>query len=170
MKERTLINVLYGIIVVLLLSQAYLLSLYLGNLRREHAPVMSKMGERVISGDAALTVEALREDQTGEPPFTPLPGDHFEIAEFTLENLGTTTLDVIPLANFHLKDKFGYVYSVVAVPSDKDMLSGPLQPGDTLREEIGFEVRNGAEGLRFYYESGRRKDGMIIVDLGRSLI
>lgn len=132
---------------------------------RIHTPHQYPTGMRIVQGTVALTVHGVRTDDVGIPPFTPFPEDRFVITELTIENLGSTTIDIIPLFNLHIKDALGYVYSVVAVPSEKDMLSGPLVAGDTLREEVGFEVKKNASGLKLYFEPGDKKSGMIIVGL-----
>ena len=154
-------------VAVLLCTQAYLLMLYRDMQMRVHSPHQYALGARIIQGSVAFTVHGVRTDDTGIAPFNPLPDDRFVITELTIENLGTTTLDIIPLFNLHIKDLLGNVYSVVAVPSEKDMLSGPLLPSDTLREEVGFEVKKSAEGLRLYYEPSDKKSGIIIVDLNQ---
>ena len=165
MKERTIINILYAMVAVLLATQVLVLTLYRNIQMRTHTPHQFLLGERIAQGAVAFTVHKVRTDDEGVAPFTPLPGDRFVITELTIENIGTTTIDVIPLFNVHIKDALGYVYSVVAVPSEKDMLSGPLIAGDTLREEVGFEVRKDAQMLKLYYEPGDKKSGIIIVGL-----
>lgn len=169
MNKKYLVPTLISIIVLLLLQLSIVTALYLAR-----SPVktpqlaVGSLGTRITQNEEAVTVNGVRIDKNGAGQLAPLPGQHFVVVDLTLENLGQTPLQVAPLLNFHIKDSRGFVYSVTAVPSTHEMLSGNIASGDKLREEVGFTVDGSATGLRLYYESGRQSGGSaVIVDLER---
>lgn len=57
------------------------------------------------------------------------------------------------------------MYTIAAIPSRGAQFSGSILPGDTIREEIGFEVARDALDLTLYFEPGIADQTMIAVDL-----
>jgi hypothetical protein len=165
MERSRLIRALLVLAVGLITIQSFMIAKYQQNEKRFHLPQMVKIGERAHEAGLALTVSSVRTDDVGAPPFSPREGYRFVVADVTIENLATSSIDISPLLDFHVKDSEGNVYNVAVVPSEKEMLSGTLLPGDSLREEIGFEIKNNKHGLRLYYESGRMSDQIVVVDL-----
>ena len=124
-----------------------------------------KMSERVVGTDVAFTVHTLREDFVGAGPLTPPQGMKFVIADLTIENISTSSIQIIPLLNFYLKDEAGHVYRNSAVVSSHEMLSGEILPGDKLREEIGFAVPKDDQRWWLYYEPGMAGGQTFLVEL-----
>ena len=153
------------LITLLAISDIFLLLRYNRDVPTHAVLKAEPIGTRVVHPTVALTVHGVRNDVIGAGPLTPRKDTRFVIVDLSLENLASTTLDVAPILNFHIKDSAGWVYNSVAVPSMHEMLSGALLPGDILREEIGFEVATSATGLRLFYEPGRNEEGQFIIDL-----
>ena len=153
------------VITLLVLSDIFLLLRYNRDVPNRAVLRTETIGERIARPTVAFTVHGLRKDETGAGPLTPRKDSQFIIVELSIENLASTSLDVAPMLNFHIKDSTGWVYKSVAVPSMHEMLSGAIPPGDILREEVGFEVAQSATGLRLYYEIGRYNEEQFIIDL-----
>jgi len=62
-------------------------------------------------------------------------------------------------------DSAGNVYVVAAIPSQGAQFSGSILPGDTIREELGFEVAQHVSDLTLYFEPGTVDRSMFAVDL-----
>lgn len=125
----------------------------------------TKISERAVGTDVALTVHTLREDLVGAGPLTPPQGMKFVVADLTVENISTSSIQIIPLLNFYLKDEAGHVYRNSAVISSHEMLSGEILPGDKLREEIGFAVPKDDQRWWLYYEPGMAGAQTFVVEL-----
>jgi hypothetical protein len=74
-------------------------------------------------------------------------------------------MEMIPLLYFYIKDGAGNVYHPTAAPIMTDQLTGPLLPGETVREEIGFEVPQNIDHPVLYFERGTPGHPVIAVDL-----
>lgn len=113
-------------------------------------PLNTEVVSRVIS----MRVEKVRQDPIGAGPLTPRNGYTFIIPTITFTNNSTSSFELIPLLALHIKDSKGNVYNVTAIPSETNELSGPILPHDNVREEVGFEVAEGASNLVLYFETG----------------
>lgn len=153
------------LIACLLVSDIYFIVRYNREVPKHETLSTGPIGVKIIHPTVAFTVHGVRKDTTGAGPLTPRKDSQFIIVDLSIENLASTSLDIAPILNFHMKDDAGWVYNSVAVPSTHEMLSGAILPGDTLREEVGFEVATSATGLRLYYEPGRTTEEQFIIDL-----
>jgi len=97
-----------------------------------------------------------------------MPGYEFVIPTIVITNHLATTLELIPLIYFYVKDSAGNVYHVTAVPTATDQLTGPILPGEKVREEIGFEVPVGIDHPALYFERGTVGHPVIAIDFASS--
>ena len=125
----------------------------------------SVMGVEITNRTTTLIVESIRFDPHGGGPLIPSPGDTFIIPTLRLRNISTSTMQVIPILQFHVRDESGNVYPEIAAPLLIPEYSGALLPQDGLREEVAFEVPLSARGLTLYYESGQSGEKPIAVSL-----
>jgi len=123
------------------------------------------IGEKIQTRELTLSVEGVRRDEIGAGPLVPRAGYEFIIPTITLKNTSEKPFDLIPLLYFHIKDNKGNVYNVVAIPSDSAELSGKIPPHDMIREEIGFEVIKGAQGLLLHFDPGTFDQQTVVVNL-----
>jgi hypothetical protein len=126
------------------------------------------VGDTIEADGVAVSVENFRYDTTGYPGFTPMPGYEFLIPTVDITNDLATNLELIPLVYFYVKDSAGNVYHVTAVPTATDQLTGPILPGEKVREEIGFEVPLGIDHPALYFERGTVGHPVIAIDLTTS--
>ncbi|MBI5817260.1 MAG: DUF4352 domain-containing protein [Candidatus Yonathbacteria bacterium] len=139
-----------------------------GREQRSNLSIVHRIGEQIQTDTLALSVESVRRDEIGAGPLAPKAGYEFIVPTITLKNTSETSFDLIPLLYFHIKDNKGNVYNVVAIPSESNQLSGPILPYDMIREEIGFEVAKGAEGLTLHFDPGTHNQKSAVIDLNRN--
>lgn len=135
------------------------------NKQSSNLSVVHRVGEVVQTKQIALSVESVRRDEVGAGPLTPREGYEFVVPTITLKNISDAPFDFIPLLYFYVEDNEGNVYSVVAVPSEKNQISGPVLPSDIVREEVGFEVKKGAQGLTLHFTPGTLNQQAVVVGL-----
>jgi hypothetical protein len=123
------------------------------------------IGDEVYTDTLTFSVEGMRRDVRGTGPLSPRPGYEFIIPTINLVNTSADYFDFIPLLYLHIKDREGNVYNVAAVPTEGSQFAGVIPPRGVLREEIGFEVARGAEGLSLYFDPGTNGQKFVIVDL-----
>jgi hypothetical protein len=123
------------------------------------------IGETITIDEIAFAVQSFRIDAKGVPGLAPMPGYEFFIPTVTITNNTGATFEMIPLLYFYIKDPEGDVYRPTAAPIMTDQLTGPLLPGETVREEIGFEVPLGIDRPALYFERGTSGHPVVAVDL-----
>ncbi|MDR3581982.1 MAG: DUF4352 domain-containing protein [Candidatus Pacebacteria bacterium] len=156
-----------GIVLMAAVSFAAIVSGY-DRALLEPTPVASlhdAIGETMTAADVAFTVNGFRTDAKGVPGLSPMPGYEFLIPAVTLTNNTGADLEMIPLLYFYIKDSEGNVYHPTAAPIMTDQLTGPILPGETVREEIGFEVPLGIDRPALYFERGTPGHPVVAVDL-----
>lgn len=140
--------------------------------RSAPAPVLFSahyaVGDTILTDGVAVGVESVRADTKGYPGFTPMPGYQFLIPMVDITNHLATNLELIPLLYFYIKDKEGNVYHSTAVPTNTDQLTGPILPGEKVREEIGFEVPQNIDHPALYFERGTIGHPVVAIDLTTS--
>lgn len=136
-----------------------------GREQRSNLSIVHRIGEQVKTDTLIFSVESVRRDEIGAGPLTPRTGYEFIVPTITLKNTSETSFNFIPLLYLHVKDSAGNVYNVVAIPSESNQLSGPILPHDVIREEIGFEVAKGAEGLTLHFDPGTHDQKSVVFDL-----
>lgn len=127
-----------------------------------------QINETIIVPGVTFAVESVRRDAVGAGPLAPREGYEFVIPTVSITNTGIAPIELVPLLHFHVRDRAGTVYTVAAIPSQGAQFSGSILPGDTIREEIGFEVARGALDLTLYFEPGIADRTMIAVDLAEN--
>jgi hypothetical protein len=123
------------------------------------------IGENIVAGNSALKVESVRYDTTGNQVLKPEAGNEYLMPTVDITNHSNENLQLIPLLFFYIKDSQGNVYDITAAPIHNDQLTGPILPGETAREEIGFEVPTGIDHPALYFEPGTTGDPVVAVDL-----
>lgn len=140
----------------------------LGQYTRSLVPITTPhhvMGDIVSSDGITLTAESFRSDTKGFPGFAPMQDYQFLMPMIDITNHTNVSMEVIPLLYFYIKDNAGNVYHPTAAPIMTDQLTGPLLPGETVREEIGFEVPLGIDHPTLYFERGTPNHPVIAIDL-----
>lgn len=127
---------------------------------------VARMQYPAIETPVRAEVHGVRLDATGHEPLVPRQGYHFVIVDTSIVNDSDTTIDVAPLLNLYIKDSEGFMYAETGVPTRTEMRSGALLAHDSLREEIGFMVKDGATGLKLYYEPGVQGSRTQVIDFG----
>jgi hypothetical protein len=110
----------------------------------------AKVGDKVQSGDTALTV-------IGAKKLTTLPvfgaakaGNVYVNLEVLIENVGSTEVAYNPLY-FKLKDGDDFEYNATISSSEPTLKSGKLAPSEKARGNVAFEVKATATGLVMEY-------------------
>lgn len=122
------------------------------------------IGQEARTQDMMIVVNGVRRDALGVQSLALRDGNEYIIIDFTLANISSQPLELVPLLHFYLKDSSGRVHQVTPVEGT-DTWSGVLLAQDKIREEIGFEILKGAEWLRLYVESGTPSRDIIVIDL-----
>jgi hypothetical protein len=122
------------------------------------------IGDTIGVGGFALKVESFRVDYNGDSVLKPSSGDEFLIPTIDVTNHTAVTQDLIPLLFFYIQDAQGNVYHINAVPLQTDQTSQIL-PGETVREEIGFEVPQTINHPALYFQHGPVGTPLVAVDL-----
>ena len=109
-------------------------------------PEIYNIGDTVVAGDYAFTVNSVREDKGGDF-LKPDEGNIYYIVDATVENKGDESINVSSLLMFTLIDEEGYTYDITFGPDTKGQLDGEIAPGRKLRGELAFEIPADAKGL-----------------------
>ena len=157
-----------GIILAMIVGYAAVGSGRLAPLPAPTTPVHYAVGDTIQTDSIALKVESFRFDLKGVPGFAPMPGYQFLMPMVTIANRTNTNFELIPLLFFYIKDSKGNVYHPTAAPIVTDQLTGPILPGEKVREELGFEVPVGTRNPALYFERGTAGHPVIVIDLATS--
>jgi hypothetical protein len=89
------------------------------------------------------------------------------VVDVQIENQGDGTLYFTGSNQIYLKDSTGQKYSddSLALPSDSDHVVGDLQPGESIRGQIGFLVPKDAGGLIFVFDPDQFEFGKVFISL-----
>ncbi|HVN26213.1 MAG TPA: DUF4352 domain-containing protein [Candidatus Paceibacterota bacterium] len=164
-------KVSYGILVVALLCMAAVskLALDIGSSQSEGIRAVPSahysVGQAVNANEIALTVDGFREDVEGLPYLKPDAGNKFLIPTVSITNHTASQFDLIPLLFFYIKDAEGNVYDITAAPIHTAQVTGPILPGETVKEELGFEVPANIDHPTLYFERGTPDHLVVAVDL-----
>lgn len=108
--------------------------------------MMSKIGERIILGGIGLTINKVWYVDKFQH-VAPNPGNHFLIADVTLENASRDEKSPYDLSYFTVEDGDGSEYHAVNGAPGKPLKSGDLVKGQKVRGTIAFEVPASASSL-----------------------
>ena len=139
------------VVTILLVCVLWILGLFVVESNR-HTTGIAPLHATVESDFMSLSVESVREDSVGVVPFTPHEGNTFIIPTLIIKNLSTTTRDLIPSLTLYIKDIEGNIYNMALAPVIGEQFGGPVLPGDSVRQEIAFEVKKGAKNPVLYFE------------------
>jgi hypothetical protein len=122
-------------------------------------------GENIETDGVTLTMESFRVDTKGVPGLAPSSGNEFIMPMVDITNHTNADLEMIPILYFSIKDADGNVYHPTAVPLMTDQLTGPILPGEKVREEIGFEIPLNSKDPALYFERGTPNHPVVAIDL-----
>jgi hypothetical protein len=115
------------------------------------APVgPGKVGERIVSGNTALTVlQTTRTPQLSD--FQKVKeGEAYVVAEVLIEAVGDKA--TYNPFYFKVKDSDGFEYSIEIMTGDQGLKSGELVAGDKARGMVAFKVKAETKGLVLSYQ------------------
>jgi hypothetical protein len=116
------------------------------------APATGNVGQRVVAGDIALTVDNVKRAKELSKTQKAPEGKEYLVAEVTIENSGASKLLYGP-ANFKVKDGKGVETTVELNNSASDALKdGSLDKGDKIHGTVAFEMDPAATGLVLTFE------------------
>jgi hypothetical protein len=89
------------------------------------------------------------------------------VVDVQIENQGDNTLYFTGSNQIYLKDSTGQIYSSEpsALPNDSSHVVGDLQPGESIRGQIGFHVPEGSGGLIFVFDPDQFEFGKVFISL-----
>jgi hypothetical protein len=89
------------------------------------------------------------------------------VVDLQFENQGDATLYFTGSDQIYLKDSTGQKYSSnsSALPEDSDYVVGSLQPGESIRGQIGFHVPEDAGGFIFVFDPDLFEFGKVFISL-----
>ncbi len=129
-----------------------------------------KVGDQIKLGSSVVTVNKVEFSQGGQ--FTkPAEGNEWLNLNITVENTGSSQQYLTTLGQMFVRDDEGNSYQVAV--TDKVLenptfgLDGTIIAKSKRTGWVGFEIKNGATGLKFQYNGSIFGGGTILVNLGR---
>ena len=107
------------------------------------------LGQRLVIDQVSVVAEQIASSTTSTPS-----GSVYQVVTVRVKNIHAKNFQIIPLLQFHLRDEQGSVYPITVYPSANSQWSGPLEVGDTLREDLAFLVPASAKHFTLYFEPG----------------
>ena len=126
---------------------------------------VASISQTTQAGPLDVKVDAVREDDKGDPGFMPGTSYHYVIVDMALLNRGRTSVSMSPVAQAYLRDVEGTVYQMAPAPTDHPLAAAEMVPGASAWGEISFDVPDSAHGLVLYYQVGAYQPAA--VNLGR---
>ena len=121
--------------------------------------------EGVRSGDFELLVHAVTDPVVPEDEFFgPEEGNRWVAIEVSITNVSDEPKDYGPY-DFKVRDADNFEHDPGFVDLERDLSSGSLLPGDTIRGQIGFEVPLDAELVRLVFHGFIGEGNRIDIDL-----
>ena len=117
-------------------------------------PETGDVGEAVENGAYELTVHEVTDPLApGDEFFGPEEGNRWIVVEVSITNLSDEPQDY-GTYDFKLKDADNFEYTTGFVDVERELSSGSLAAGDTVRGQVGFEEPEGAEIVRLIFDPG----------------
>jgi hypothetical protein len=117
-------------------------------------PRSGEVGEAVENGAYELTVHRVVDPVTpGDEFFGPDEGNRWLMVEVSIRNVSDEAQDYGSY-DFKVKDADNFEYTTGFVDLERELSSGTLLPGDTVRGQVGFEVPARAEIVRLIFDPG----------------
>jgi hypothetical protein len=111
------------------------------------------LGDRAVSGDLQLVVEAVVDPFEGEDPVvTPLAGGRWVAVDVEVANLSAAPATLSSRQQFDVRDPTDRRFGVAETAEDLPTPDGPLAPGEIRRATLVFEVPQGARDLRLTFD------------------
>ena len=123
------------------------------------------IGQNVNINDVSLNVESLRYDIRGSASNQLKSGYQYLITTVVLTNNLASNFEMMPLLYFYIKDGQGNIYNVSVADIYGEQLTGPILPGESVREEIAFEVPINVDKPTLYFQRGTPDHAVVAFDL-----
>jgi|GEM_PF-5992664 len=124
-----------------------------------------QINQEVNVRNISLAVESVRYDTSGSPANQLKPDYQFLIATITLTNNQDINFELMPLLFFYVKDAQGNIYNVSTADIYGEQLTGPILPGENIREEVAFEIPISVTKPVLYFERGTPDHAVVAFDL-----
>ena len=131
-----------------------------------------KLGDVISSGDMVITVLGW-DLPSGTDFIQPEEGYHFIVVDVIVVNRGTHPRTLSSVTQMKIKDSTGQLYSedlaasIVAAGSSP---GGEISPGERMRGQVAYQIRNVAEGLQFVFDADPWGSGKVFIALGSTPI
>ena len=128
-------------------------------------PETGTIGEGVENGGYELTVHSVTDPLVpSDEFFGPEAGNRWVMVEVSITNVSDEPQDYGSY-DFKVKDADNFEYTTGFVDLERELSSGSLPPGDTVRGQVGFEVPVDAAIVRLIYDPGFFGESRIDVEL-----
>jgi len=128
-------------------------------------PETGAIGEAVENGGYALTVHSVTDPVVpSDEFFGPDAGSRWVMVEVSITNVSDEPQDYGSY-DFKVKDADNFEYTAGFVDLERELSSGSLPPGDTVRGQVGFEVPVDAAIVRLIYDPGFFGESRIDIEL-----
>ena len=128
-------------------------------------PPPGSVGEAVRAGDFELTVNSFTDPYTSTDEFLqPGAGMRWVLLDVSIKNVSNTSQDYGTF-DFKLSDSDDFSYDSTFVNQPRELDFGSLNPGETIRGELGFELPADSLPDRLIYDPGFFGEGRIDIDL-----
>ncbi|MBN2554312.1 MAG: DUF4352 domain-containing protein [Anaerolineales bacterium] len=130
--------------------------------------VMYQIGDVISCGDMVITVLGW-DLPSGTDFIQPEDGYHFIVVDVIVVNQGNHPRTLSSVMQMKIKDSTGQLYSedlaasIVAAGSSP---GGEISPGERLRGQVAYQIRNDAEGLQFVFDADPWGSGKVFIELG----
>lgn len=129
----------------------------------ETAQDIVPFGESADFADLEIVINEVT-NPPGSEYNQPNAGNVFVIVDLTIENKGSTAVNVSSLLQMSMKDATGQLYDIdlmASVASGGSTIDGEISAGETIRGQAGFQVAEGAAGLLFVFSDPMGNAGKI---------
>lgn len=128
-------------------------------------PETGDVGDTVQHGAFELTVHGVTDPlEPADEFFGPDAGNRWLMVEVSITNVSDEPQDYGSY-DFKVKDADNFEYTTGFVDLQRELTSGSLPPGDTVRGQIGFEVPENAAIVRLIFDPGFFGDARIDITL-----
>ena len=125
------------------------------------------VGDSVKVGDLVLTVNNVTYPK-GDEFNKPKEGYRFVVVDLTIENQGSTSVQISSLLQMSLKDATGQIYDVdlsAVEASGGTTPDGEVAPKEKVRGQVGFQAPKDAKDLVFVFDADVFGHGKVFVKL-----
>lgn len=128
------------------------------------------IGDKIKLGNSIVSVNKVEFSQGGQF-INPTEGNEWVNLNVTIENTASTQQYITTLGQMFIRDGEGNSYQVAVtnktIENPTFGLDGTIIAKSKRTGWVGFEIKNGAQGLQFQYNGSIFGGGTVLVDLGR---